>query len=104
MDNKDKPHIKRFHDFELTQKLGRDSIIEAGRTVRVFEASQGMFRLQQMLETARKSQEGVLYGSKLATDLAAVNYAMGVVQTIESVYTMLDIILNEAQEAMNKSE
>lgn len=104
MDNLTKPHIKRFHDFELKQKLGKDSVVEAGRTVRVFEAGQGMFRLQQMLEAARKEQQRILMLAPDRVTLPQMHYAMGVCQTIEQVYSIFDQILFEAQEAAKKTD
>lgn len=104
MDKHEKPHVRRFHDFELNQKLGKDSIIEAGRTVRVFEGGQGMFRLQQKLENARKEQQRILMLHPDRVTLPQLHYAMGVTQAIESVYTFLDDILYEALEAREKSE
>ena len=90
--------LRRYTDFELAKPLGRESVVQAGNSTRVFEEGAAWFRLCQKLEAARKQQEGVLYGNPESLKDGQVAYAMGVVQTINAVYTMFNQIVQEAAE------
>lgn len=99
MDKYEKPHVRRYHDFELKQPLSRESVINAGEQVRVFEAGAGYFRLQQIMEAERARMHGILYSrNPESVNEAKVHFAMGVVQALDGIYDALNKILLEAQE------
>lgn len=95
MDNNNVRPLRRYTDFELKSPLAKESVVQASHSTRVFEEGAAWFRLCQKLEAARKQQVGVLYGNPSSLKDGQIAYAMGVVQTIDAVYTMFDQIVQD---------
>ena len=95
MDNK-KQQVRRYSEFELKQPLGKDSVLEAGNSTRVFESGPAWFRLQQLIEDERKRHVlKITQGNPNATTMHEVNFVQGFDYAMSRIYDYFDKIVQE---------
>jgi len=82
--------------------LGRDSILEAANSVRVFEAGPAWFRLNQLISTERKAHVGKVMEYSKDLTMTEVAFAQGVEYAFKRLNEMLHKICQEGADLRNE--